>query len=147
VNSTEPSQLYTGSCMHIPLLSVHSSYSRTSISGREMITRNAIRFQDKPARPAHSACETSQNAQKSSRLWAFSGLRMSRVSKFDCISFHFISCHVIFPHIHSSCFVFFYVFISPLYSHAGQLSILQGLRSGEVNFSAPQGGEGHSQQL
>jgi hypothetical protein len=56
-------------------------YSLSSISGRDGELAWTSRLQDNPA---HSACETSQNAQKTSRLKAFSRLRLSRSSKLDC---------------------------------------------------------------
>jgi hypothetical protein len=37
-----------------------------------------------PLNVAHLACESNQNAQKPSRLHAFSRVRLSRSSKFDC---------------------------------------------------------------
>jgi hypothetical protein len=48
-------------------------------------TRNAPAYRIIPLNLAQSTCETSQNAQYTSRLQAFSRSRLSRLSKVDCI--------------------------------------------------------------
>jgi hypothetical protein len=46
-------------------------------------TRRAPAFPEIPLNVAHSACETSQNVQKTYRLQTFFRFRLSRLSKFD----------------------------------------------------------------
>jgi hypothetical protein len=66
--------LFLESCVagvfQTPLTSLSSSkcgYSRISVSGRERIARKAPNYMIIPPKVAHPACQTRQNAQKTTR--------------------------------------------------------------------------------
>jgi hypothetical protein len=59
-------------------------YIRASISGRKEHMEKAAAYRMILLNVAHSAFESSQNAQQFPRLYAFFRLRLSRLSKFSC---------------------------------------------------------------